>query len=273
MTVQQFANYSPAPGSINFYYSGTTVSAITVSSVDCNGNNVARSLSELTSVRVSISGTSYLLTITNVTSKNNYYFYTIEPVTVSSVSDKNCTNSLLTPSPSETSFNSSDYNVLINNASSNTTTGYIYDVDRTTLSARPVNYLSIMSGSATTAEYQELNYSSIGLTNSRYVGTKTSIVDYGVASSFTATPFDAATYLSSSTNNYICSQSLSDRNVKEYLYTGNLEYPSSGSRIFKLDGNKVIPLRNRKVWGSKTNTIYYVDETGYVIESSTSCTV
>lgn len=273
MTIEQFQNYAPDPGSISLYFSASVISGVNVSNVECDGSNIASSLQELTSLRINILDDVYTLNVINSIAKNEYYFYDITPIVITSLEDRGCSDTQLVPYPGIGSFTNSEYNATINNVNDNTTTGFIFDVDRTRLTTTPINYGSIISGSATPASYQELNYTSIGLTNSRYEGAKTSITDYGVNSAIAAKPFSAALYLSSSTDNYICSQSLSDREVEEYLYTGNLDFPASGSRVFILNGNQVIPVRNRKVWGVDTNSIYFVDDTGYVTDSTTTCSL
>jgi hypothetical protein len=143
-------------------------------------------------------------------------------------------------------------------------------VDRTTSQLIPQNYQAIISGSATPAQYQELNYSSIGIGNSRYGGSKTNKPQYGVDAGVSGTPFQAASYLSTSDNNFICSQSLSDRDIEIYLFEGNGEVPIVGNGIFTLENNKFLPLRNKKVWVKDSLQILILSDQG-VVSSVVNC--
>lgn len=217
MTLDQFANYAPVPGGINLYYSESVISAINISSEDCEGRNVASSLQELTSLTVTVEETSYILQVINSKAKDNYYNYVIDPIVLPSVQDTLCTDSQLVPNPGKGTFNISEYNATLNNYTDNTSTSYIYDVDRTQLSATPINYNAILNGTATPAEFQELNYSSVGIINSRYEGAKTTADEYGISPAFAGVLVEGAVYSPSQTAGFICSQSISDRTVEEIV--------------------------------------------------------
>jgi len=119
--------------------------------------------------------------------------------------------------------------------------------------------------------------------NSRYSGAKTSITDYGINSAINAKEIKAAIYVSSSENQFICSQSDADRNLENLLFSIPESYitseaedygvnPTSGSRIFTLNGNQIIPLRDRKVFVESNRTIVYINQDGYAISKGTICT-
>tara|TARA_R110002153_G_scaffold48514_3_gene136763 strand:- start:10743 stop:12422 length:1680 start_codon:yes stop_codon:yes gene_type:complete len=69
------------------------------------------------------------------------------------------------------------------------------------------------------APIQDSSYTDTGLTNARYNGTKTTSVDYsGIEPAISAGIFKAAAYPLLDDNNFICSQSLSDRVVEEFYF-------------------------------------------------------
>ena len=277
MTLEQFKTLRPGVQEILLYYTGgNTVQAINVSAEDCNGINLSESLKELVNLTVNINGVQYVLEVLTQNTYVGYYSFTVTDTVIpniTSVNEEICNDTYINPSTALIGFETSDYNATINNVDTGRLTSFIFDVDRSKSSILPINYHTILSGAATPASFQELNHTSIGLTNSRYSGTKTSILDYGVNSGISATPFNAAIYLSSSSDEYICSQSLADRDIQEYLFTGNQEFPISGSRIFTLQGNKVIPVRNRKIWIESNTRVIFVDKDGYAINSGTLCSI
>ena len=77
---------------------------------------------------------------------------------------------------------------------------------------------------------QDSNYTHTGHSNARYNGTKTSESDFsGVGSAVSATQFEGAAYLVTEDNGFICSQSLSDRNIEDFLFEGTEEMPTTAS--------------------------------------------
>jgi len=76
------------------------------------------------------------------------------------------------------------------------------------------------------APVQDSNYTDTGIINARYNGTKTTEEDFsGISPAVAAKPFDAAVYNTSVTSNFICSQSLSDRDIIPILFEGPTEFP------------------------------------------------
>lgn len=249
MTLEQFATYNPGVEEVALFYSGSTVTAINISNVDCNGVNLSESLKNLTQISINIDQQIYTLPINTRKVYSGYYHYTVLNTNIpqaGTINEESCRETYLVPAINLAGFEKSDYNATLNNAIEARTTSHIYDVDRskyTPSGSRPVNYLAIMSGSATLASFQELNYSSIGISNSRYNGSKTNINEYGVVSGASLFVFDGAAYQASTANENICSQSLSERNVIEYGFDnkGNLfpsaEFLPTGSfNYYSIDG-------------------------------------
>ena len=272
MTIEQFTTLDPGPATMMLFHQGNVVSAVNVDNVSCNGLNVSSPLEELERITLNIQGVLYTTDVILVITFPGYYHVLLEPITVGSTVDNfACTTTALFPGISQLNFGKSDYQAIKNNADQARTTSFIYDVDRRTSQLIPQNYQAIISGSATPAQYQELNYSSIGLGNSRYGGSKTNKPEYGVDAGVSGTPFQAASYLSTSANNFICSQSLSDRDIEIYLFDGNGEVPIVGNSIFTLEANKVLPLRNKKVWVKDSLQILNLSEEG-IVSSIVDCT-
>lgn len=271
MTVEQFSTLDPGIGTIMLYHSGNTVSALNIDNGSCNLLNVSTALEELERITLNIGGNLFTTDVILVVTFTGYYHILIEPITVSSTQDiPSCVQTSLFPGISQVNFSKSDYQAIKNNANQARTTSFIFDVDRRSSQLIPQNYQAIISGSASPAQFQELNYSSIGIGNSRYDGAKTNTPQYGVKAGVSGTPFQAASYLSSSNNNFICSQSLSDRDIEVYLFEGNGEVPILGSNIFTLEKNKVLPLRNKKVWVKASLQILNLNNDG-VVSSVVNC--
>lgn len=274
MTLEQFRTLDPGTSFIMLYHLNNVVSAINVDIRSCENLNVAASLKELNKITITVNGSRYTTDILEIQTKSGYYHFLVQPFTVDDVRDINdCTVTSLSPGINQVNFSKSEYEALKNNASAGKRTSFIFDVDRKNTQLRPQNYQAILSGSATPAEYQELNYTSEGLSNSRYGGSKTSLTQYGVESAVSGTPFQAAVYLSSEDNTFICQQSLSDRDIEVYLFTGTAETPSVGSKVFSLEKNKIIPLRNRKVWVKESRQVITLDSSGIVEDSVVTCSV
>lgn len=210
MTVEEFKYIDPGIQFIHILYSGSTVTAINVSSTDCGSRNVAQLLVELDKLFIPLNGITYTFKVVNREAFVSHYHYIVEEVTIpniGTITEGDCTNITTVPSYLLTGFEKSEYQAILNNADFNRTTSYIYDVDRKRMSIKADNIELINNNSATLANYQELNYTSIGLTNSRYAGSKTSRIDYGTIPGISLGTFDGVVYNGNVDNDRICSQS------------------------------------------------------------------
>ena len=223
MTIQEFKLIDPGNEYIMVYYTGSptaSITAVNLAAVDCRGTNISVGFHSLTQITLPFNGSTYTLDITGRTIYTNYAHFTVSPVSVPTsnlTNEGNCTDFITVPNLQSTLFQFSDYQAILNNASANRTTGFIFDVDRNKLEIAASNIEAINAGSATLASYQELNYSSIGITNSRYVGSKTSTAQYGISPAFTGTVVDASLYTANQSNGFICSQSIDSRVVDEII--------------------------------------------------------
>ena len=83
------------------------------------------------------------------------------------------------------------------------------------------------------APVQDSNYTTTGIINARYNGTKTGEEDFsGISPAVAAKPLEAALYRADEDNNFICSQSLSDRDIEEVLFEGTTEFPVVSNTVF-----------------------------------------
>lgn len=285
MRLSDFQNVNPGQSGILIYYrdSGSlyTVKQINVNINDCNNINLFDELSVATSITLRINESDRICNIENTVQKLGYFHYEIEDFIIPSGStvEFKCTNTSILPGPDALGFTNSEYDTLISNATDIRTSGYIFEVDRSTEQVIPGNYDNIISESAQLAEITDSNYTSVGLVNSKYAGTKTSIDDFGVEPLVSGKTFEGAVYLTTASNNFICSQSLSDRKVEEYLFsipTGSAEdseVPIQDSKIFELEQNKILVLKDSKIWIKSNRTIIETNENGIVQSTITQCTV
>lgn len=82
------------------------------------------------------------------------------------------------------------------------------------------------------APVQDSNYTTTGIINARYNGTKTGEEDFsGISPAVAAKPLEAALYRVDEDNNFICSQSLSDRDLIDILYEGPTEFPEVSTNV------------------------------------------
>ena len=80
------------------------------------------------------------------------------------------------------------------------------------------------------AEVQDSNYTTTGHTNARYNGTKTTEEDYsGIEPFLAATPVEGALYRLDEDDNFICSQSINDRVLEDFLFLGSGDLPTASS--------------------------------------------
>lgn len=82
------------------------------------------------------------------------------------------------------------------------------------------------------APVQDSNYTTTGIINARYNGTKTGEDDFsGISPAVAAKPLEASIYRVDEDDQFICSQSLSDRKITEILFEGPTEFPTASLDI------------------------------------------
>jgi hypothetical protein len=286
--LEQFKNIAPQTGEIRVFQRTVNgvkkIKAIVVSRTSSNGQDISLSLNELKEIKLPVhTGDVRNLIVEAGSKKSTYYYFNTIDINANTVSDSTNSAVIINPYLPE-QFRNNEYNALISNASINRTSKFKFQVDRlegNTIIAdsgiapvRPTNYNAIISGSADLADVVDSNYTHTGHTNARYGGTETTSEDFsGIDPAIAGKPFEAASYLTGSDDNFICSQSLSDRDLNTFLFTGISDTPVSGSRIFQIEENRVIPLTNRKIWVKDNRNVLTVDNTGFISGSITECSI
>lgn len=139
-------------------------------------------------------------------------------------------------------FEKSDFNVLYNNTEVRSTDKKVFKVSPLKNGSTVSNLTNIINDYAVRAEIQEYNYTSKGLKCSRYDGTKTHTGEFGTEPALSLIEFQGAIYdasatvqpandaldLSTAQDNFICSQSVEEREYKSYYFARNLK-PGIGS--------------------------------------------
>jgi len=286
MRIVDFPNFNPGDRTLSIIFNSTgsywTVKEVNINVTDGEYENLFPTLQNVTGFAFLINGLTYTTSVISTTQKINYFNYDVEDFSIpsgSSIVLSQLYDTTLIPGPNITGFQNSEYDALISNATNSRPSGYIYEVDRSSEYIIPGNYDNIVSESAEYANVADSNYSSIGILRSRYDGAETTAADFGVEPLIAGKVFEGAEYLASSSNDFICSQSLSDRTVEDYFFTiptgsaEDSETPILNSKVFEFDGNRILPIKNKKIWVKENRAIVETNINGIVAGSITTCTV
>jgi len=207
-------------------------------------------------------------------------------------------------------FENNDFNVLQGNAFTVLTNKSAYQVDRNTDSANPSNLGSLVSETATLAEINYSNYTTTGWTNARYSGTKNNARIKRDNPAQTYINFEGTLHPLDSNNETILAAGQGDKDLNKLYFnveetprvfstevytekgthstsvrTGPYYIPgsfpevrsirnnrtiTSGSLIYREDGNQFIRVVSSKVHATDKGTVYTTDEFGVAIEESGS---
>lgn len=286
MRLSDFPNFNPGDRTLSILFNSTgsnwTIKEVNINVTDGVYDNIFTVLQNVTGFAFLINGVTYSTSVITTTQKVDYFAYDVEDFTIpsgSSIILSELYDTTLIPGPNITGFQNSNYDALISNATNSRTSGYIYEVDRSSEYIIPGNYDNIISESAEYATIADSNYTSEGILRSRYEGAKTTTVDFGVEPLIAGKIFEGAEYLASSSNNFICSQSLNDRTIDEYFFTiptgsaEDSETPIINSKIFEFDGNRILPIKSKKIWVKENRTIIETNANGTVLGSIIECTI
>ena len=286
MRLADFPNFNPGDRALSLIYYSTgsvwTVREVNINVTSGQNSNLYTVLQNVTSFAFTINNVTYATSVLSTNQKPNFFNYDISNFSIpigSTVTSVDFYDTTLIPGPNLIGFNNSEFDVLISNANENRTSGYIYQVDRSSQYIIPNNYNTIISESAVYAQVPDSNYTSKGILRSRYEGSETTVEDYGVEPLIAGKVFDGAEYLNSASNNFICSQSLDDRSIEEYLFTiptgssNDSETPTVNSKIFEFEGNKILPIPDKKIWIKDNQQIIETNINGIVVGSITQCTI
>ena len=227
-----FENTSPGDSFITMLFltdtlpdTTSTVHAVNINTTACFNVSVFDSIAELTQLSFTVNGEVVTTQVVYKINKGNYWHFKVVPFQVSSTAEDNgCNLTLFEPSIVSTAFTNSDFNAILSNATFSRTSDFIFDVDRIRNQSEPTNLAAILDDSADQAPVQDSSYSSIGITNSRYNGSKTNIDEYGFSAAINASMFEGAIYAQDKYLPLICSQSTEDRPTKDYLFSIDSKY-------------------------------------------------
>jgi hypothetical protein len=228
-----FKNTDPGGAGVGILLSGSMAIGLTISTQDCGGDNFQQSLSQLADVTLAGVNNGDPIYILNREVKTNYYYFQITPFThTTPLAGVDCTVTSFNPFIESIGFKGSDFDIIFNNASSPRESRYIQDVDRKNDAIKPSNVDNLLLDTAIKASTPDSNYTSLANTSGRYIGTKTSITTYGVDAAIAGTLFKGGEYLLSTANTNICSQSIAERVINDFLFSKNslvienTEYPT-----------------------------------------------
>ena len=239
-TVDDFKLDNPGDGNISLLRNDSgEIVGMTVSTVDCIGNNIQTTLATAETLLVGALGIGEIV-ITDQQDKDSWYYFEVEPISYTGNALNACTLALFLPFENAINFKNTDFNILFNNIEGNRTSDFIYDVDREKSAIVPTNINNILSSNALPAAFQDSNYSSLANSTGRYIGSKTNITSYGIEAALSGTAFVGASYGLDTDPQYICSQSTADKTLEEFIFApGPLTQGSSKSEVPKL---RTIPL-------------------------------
>lgn len=282
---------------------------LTIPFLSENNVQLEQTLSAVTKIKFTIGGESVTTPVINISKQNQYYYLETTPTTVSSLPSTNDTEG--TPIDFQVEFvflpylqakfDNSDFNALQGNATSILQSSVALEVDRDTDSVNPSNLGAIITKTATAAQVQYSNYTTLGWTNARYEGSlNTATIERDdPAQSYRSfkgviNPLDAdnATILAAGADQnaktlyfnieapplrHIITSSLG---TDEMVRTGKYEiagtFPTvqssdySGSIIYESQGNNFVRVVDKKVHAVDQGTIYVTSELGVAITGSTA---
>lgn len=257
VTKEQFKQFiRPQPGEVVFFVdNGYDVEAINISTKLDSKVNVYGDLKLMTTMSLDLNDErrDFFITSRALVSgiSGSYWNFEVTPTDITL--DSNPVDSTnpsvgrveldIVPRPADYRFNRSDYEVLGSTVQENRTTPFIFDVDASYDGINPINKQAILNNSASPAQFQELNHTSTGLVNARYIGSKTTPADFGISPSISATPFKASIYPLNLSNRIICSQSFQERTVQDLLFSfdpGYFENALADTGISELDIDNLV---------------------------------
>lgn len=219
----------PAQGEAKFLHNNLgQVVGMTISVNDCNGSSRIDSIGNLTTFTVG----DFTVNTVNGQAYSGYFYYDVSPYvytgSIASIVGA-CTNTSLTPPPKIDTFRNSQFNIVFNNAteprriqqtgSQAQGVGGVFEIDRKDDQIIPQNLNAILTGSATTASFQESNLYAKSWVLPRYEGSKLdsgSLYLNDPALSFTA--FQAAKFDLFETSSLIRSKSFSDLDMETFYF-------------------------------------------------------
>lgn len=183
-----------------------------------------------------------------------------------------------------TVFNNSPDNPLLSNATTLRKGNYVQQVDRNEDPILPTNLTQILLNQATPAQIQDSNYTSAGIINARYVGSKlTSGSIPGNDPALGLVTIRASLHPSGSNVTKIKNINLSDREIKQVYFTpqvtnriasgktrvygGNKSFPSSPNLLYVEEGNRFVRISNRDIYSIDEDKVHTTNNLGTIIKT------
>jgi len=281
---------------------------LTIPFNSANDVSLEQKLSAVTKIRFTIGGTPATVNVIQTAKNAGYYFIRTQPTDVFAFPTDLDTSGTPLDSVVEfifdpflvAKFNNSDFNALIGNASTNSTSDVALEVDRSTDPLKPSNLDAIISKTATRASVQYSNYTIAGWTNARYEGTKlTSGSIFGDDPALALKSFKASVHPLDSDVDTILSAGQGDTDTRTLYF--NVEQPPrlyqpagssimtrtgpyviagtfpiaqnnyyDGNFIFGLEGGKFVRVVDRKIHATDKGSVYVTNEFGRATSEVTS---
>jgi hypothetical protein len=183
-----------------------------------------------------------------------------------------------------TVFNNSPDNPLLSNATVLRKANYVQQVDRNEDPIQPTNLTQILLNQASAAEIQDSNYTSAGIINARYVGSKlTSGSVPGNDPALALVGIRASLHPSGSNFTTIRAINVSDREVQQVYFTpqvtnnvaggktrvfgGNKSFPSAPNLLYVEEGNRFVRISNRDIYSIDEDKMHSTNNLGTIIRT------
>lgn len=183
-----------------------------------------------------------------------------------------------------TVFNNSADNPILSNATVLRKANYIQQVDRNEDPIQPTNLAQILLNEATPAEIQDSNYTTAGIINARYVGSKLNSGSVpGNDPALSLVSIRASLHPSGSNLNKVKGIPLSDRQIQQVYFTpqvtnlvangktrtysGNKSFPTGSNLIYLEEGNRFVRISNRDVYSIDEDKLHSTNNLGTIIRT------
>ena len=185
-----------------------------------------------------------------------------------------------------TVFNNSADNPILSNATVLRKANYIQQVDRNEDPIQPTNLAQILLNQATPAEIQDSNYTTAGIINARYVGSKLNSGSVpGNDPALSLVSIRASLHPSGSNLNKVKGIPLSDRQIQQVYFTpqvtnlvangktrtysGNKSFPTGSNLVYLEEGNRFVRISNRDIYSIDEDKMHSTNNLGTIIRTQT----
>lgn len=180
-----------------------------------------------------------------------------------------------------TVFNNSPDNPLLSNATVLRKANYVQQVDRNEDPIQPTNLDQILLNQASAAEIQDSNYTTAGIVNARYAGSK---LDSGSVPgndpALSLVSIRASLHPPQSNFTKVRAIALSDRQVQQVYFTpqvtnnvaggktrtygGNKSFPTAPNLLYLEEGNRFVRISNRDIYSIDEDKMHSTNNLGTI---------